>query len=121
MMLQRQRSADVATSASADRSRSADDAPKRASRRSVALGSFFVLPYVLFLVGFGIGPAIYALLLSFHDPGGGVLSFGLSAYDLAIDDPFFKSAARNVAEFVLLVTPIMLLLVATLAVLLHSR
>jgi multiple sugar transport system permease protein len=85
------------------------------------VGAAFALPYAIFLICFGIGPAIYALLLSFHTPGKGLLSVGLSGYKTAIQDPYFASSARNVVEFVLLLTPLMVVIVPLLALLLHAR
>jgi multiple sugar transport system permease protein len=94
---------------------------RRNRRREALVGAAFVLPYAIFLILFGIGPAVYALLLSFHTPGGGVLSFGLAGYRTAIHDPYFASAARNVTEFVLLLTPLMIVIVPLLALMLHAR
>lgn len=90
-------------------------------RREALVGAIFVLPYTLFLLCFGIGPALYAFLLSFHTPGNGVLSFGIDGYRTAVHDPYFASAARHVIEFVLLLTPLMVIIVPVLALLLHAR
>jgi multiple sugar transport system permease protein len=112
---------DAAKAATSIRGRPNAGASRAATRRSALVGYVFVLPYVCFLVFFGIGPTIYAFFLSFHSPGGGLLSFGLSGYRAAIADPYFKLAVRNVVEFVLLLTPVFSIIVPVLALLLHSR
>src|SRR5580658_3631617 len=71
----------------------------RGDRREALIGYAYVLPFAVFLLCFGVAPSAYALLLSFHEQGGSVLSFTLAAYRFAFADPNFGSAVRHVIEF----------------------
>ena len=47
----------------------------RQRRKRFNYGYLFVLPYVLLLLCFGIGPSLYAILISFTDSNSDALSF----------------------------------------------
>ena len=61
----------------------------------------FVLPYVLVMLAFGLGPGLYALLLSFADFSTGVPSYfaaGFSNYLAVFKDFRFTFTFGNIAE-----------------------
>jgi multiple sugar transport system permease protein len=83
-----------------------------------------VLPYALFLLAFGIGPGLYALLISFARFEGGRPQFfqaGLANYALAYSDFRFLPAMQNVGTFLLISLPVGVIGVVGLALLLHMR
>jgi multiple sugar transport system permease protein len=86
-----------------------------------AVGWLFLAPYVLLLLGFGIGPAAYAVYESFVDSHDGGSSFGASNYVRIFADFRFWPAVGNVAMFLLIWLPVMVLGVLILALLLHER
>lgn len=89
--------------------------------RGTWTGLLFVLPYVVLLVAFGLGPAAYAVYTSFvvSAPTGDAL--GLDNYAATLGDFRFWPAAANVALFLAIWLPIMVVGVLALALLLHDR
>jgi multiple sugar transport system permease protein len=84
----------------------------------------FVLPYLLFLLAFGIGPGLYALLISFADFKMGVPQYfaaGFHNYVVAFTDFRFDSTMINIAEFLVVSVPLGIGLVVLIAILLHMR
>jgi multiple sugar transport system permease protein len=87
-------------------------------------GHLFVLPYTILLLAFGIGPGIYALVISFAKFVEGRPQFfqaGLSNYVTAFSDFRFAGVFRNVGQFLLISLPIGVIGVVALALLLHMR
>ena len=83
-----------------------------------------VLPYVLFLLAFGILPGIYALVLSFAAfPLGTPQYFaaGLQNYVTAFHDFRFGPAFVNIFQFLLISVPFGVIGVTGIALLLHAR
>jgi multiple sugar transport system permease protein len=97
--------------------------PRRRRRRH--LGAYlFVLPYLLALLAFGLGPGIYALVISFAGFEAGTPRFfaaGLGNYTAAFTDFRFGSTAANIAVFLLVSVPLGIALVVLIALLLHVR
>ncbi len=92
-------------------------------RRSLS-AYLFVLPYVLFMVAFGLGPGIYAFLISFADFKKGVPQYfaaGLKNYIMAFKDYRFAGTMGNIAEFLIISVPLGIALVVVIALLLHMR
>jgi len=84
----------------------------------------FVLPYVLSLLLFGVGPGIYALLISFAKFEAGVphqFAAGLRNYALVFSDYRFGSTVRNIGMFLLVSVPLGIAMVVIIAMLLHMR
>ncbi len=84
----------------------------------------FTLPYLLFMAVFGIGPGIYAFLISFADFKKGVPQYfaaGLKNYIMAFKDFRFASTMGNIAEFLVISVPLGIALVVVIALLLHMR
>jgi len=109
------------TSASAlptERSRS------RRRRLLPTAGDIFVLPYVLFLLAFGIGPGIYALVISFASFANGTPQYfaaGLQNYVTAFTDFRFGTAFANVFQFLIISVPFGVIGVTAIALLIHAR
>ncbi len=92
-------------------------------RRSLS-AYLFTLPYVLFMVAFGLGPGIYAFLISFADFKSGVPRYfaaGLKNYITAFKDFRFAFTMTNIAEFLVVSVPLGIALVVLIALLLHMR
>ena len=84
----------------------------------------FVLPYVLIMLAFGLGPGIYAFLISFADFSTGVPRYfaaNIKNYLTVFKDFRFVSSFKNIGEFLLVSVPIGIALVVLLALLLHMR
>src|SRR5690242_2000357 len=84
----------------------------------------FVLPYVLFLLAFGILPGIFALALSFASFANGTPQYfaaGLQNYVTAYTDFRFGAALVNVFQFLLISLPFGVIGVTAIALLLHVR
>jgi multiple sugar transport system permease protein len=98
---------------------------KRGVRRFLPTSAdLFVLPYVLFLLAFGILPGIYALILSFAAfPNGTPVYFqaGLQNYLTAFHDFRFGSAFANMFQFLLVSVPFGVIGVTAIALLLHAH
>ena len=83
-----------------------------------------VLPYVLFLLAFGILPGIYALVLTFAKFPLGVPEYftaGLQNYNTAFRDFRFGPAFVNIFQFLIISVPFGVIGVTGLALLLHAR
>jgi|WetSurMetagenome_2_1015567.scaffolds.fasta_scaffold31007_2 multiple sugar transport system permease protein len=92
-------------------------------RRNVS-AYLFALPYVLFMVVFGLGPGIYAFLISFADFKSGVPRYfaaGFKNYVTAFTDFRFLFTMGNIAEFLVVSVPLGIALVVLIALLLHMR
>jgi len=84
----------------------------------------FVLPYLLFMLAFGIGPGIYAFVISFADFKFGVPDYfaaGINNYVTAFTDYRFGFTMANIAEFLVVSVPLGIALVVLIALLLHMR
>jgi multiple sugar transport system permease protein len=84
----------------------------------------FILPYFLFLLAFGIGPGLYAFLISFAKFEMGTPQYfaaGLNNYIGAFKDYRFVSTIGNIAEFLVVSVPLGIALVVLIAILLHMR
>jgi multiple sugar transport system permease protein len=92
-------------------------------RRSVEAYSF-LLPYLLVMLAFGLGPGIYALLISFADYSTGLPRYfaaGIKNYLTVIKDYRFGFTFANIGKFLLISVPLGIALVVLLALLLHMR
>lgn len=106
----------------------AHDVPEAPERDVVALrgpraaGLAFVVPYLVLLVLFGLGPAGYAVFESFMvgDPMGGRAA-GVDNYSRLLDDFRFWPAMANVGIFLAIWLPVMVVGVLVLALMLHQR
>ena len=84
----------------------------------------FVLPYALVMVAFGLGPGIYALLISFADFSLGVPRYfaaGFSNYLAVFKDYRFTFTSANIGEFLVISVPLGIAMVVMLAILLQMR
>ena len=97
----------------------------RGSSRSRHLIAYlFVLPYILAMLAFGLGPGLYALLISFADFSAGVPKYfaaGFNNYIAAFKDYRFSFTFTNIAEFLVISVPLGIAMVVVLALLLHMR
>jgi multiple sugar transport system permease protein len=85
-------------------------------------GYVFVLPYVLFLLVFGVGPALYAIFLCFVDTSGNSFQFnGLANFVAVFRDFRFAPAFGHVFLFLIIWLPVTVIGVLLLALLLHAR
>jgi multiple sugar transport system permease protein len=92
-------------------------------RRSLSAYAF-LLPYGLFMLAFGLGPGIYAFMISFASFKKGIPSYftgGLKNYLFAFKDFRFASTMGNIAEFLVVSVPLGIGLVVVIALLLHMR
>lgn len=94
----------------------ADRRPRR--RRRWSAGYLFVLPYLVLLVVFGLGPAVYALILSFSRPEGGFA--GVANFSRVLGDFRFLPAVEHVGLFLLIWLVSMVIGVVVLALLVHA-
>jgi len=84
----------------------------------------FLLPYILFMLAFGLGPGIYAFLISFADFSTGLPRYfvaGIENYLTVFKDSRFGFTFTNIGEFLLISVPVGIALVVLLALLLHMR
>jgi multiple sugar transport system permease protein len=84
----------------------------------------FVLPYLLVMLAFGLGPGLYALLLSFADFSSGLPSYfaaGFGNYLAVFKDFRFTFTFGNIAEFLVISVPLGIAMVVILAILLQMR
>ncbi len=96
----------------------------RANRPSFRAAHLFVLPYVLFLLVFGVGPGIYALIISFSKTVGGrpqLFQAGLKNYSTAFSDFRFAPAISHMIQFLAVSIPLGVAGVLFLSLLLHGR
>jgi multiple sugar transport system permease protein len=93
---------------------------RRARRDGYAY--LFVLPYVVLLLAFGIGPAAYAIATSFFDTTKDVMQFnGLANFASVLQDFRTGPAVLNVLAFMLIWLPLTLIGVLAFSLLLHAR
>jgi multiple sugar transport system permease protein len=88
------------------------------------VGYLFVLPYFLVMLAFGIGPGLYALLISFADFKTGLPKYfaaGFSNYLAVFKDFRFISTFANIGKFLLISVPLGIAMVVILAILLQMR
>ena len=93
-------------------------------RRRYLNAYLFILPYFLFLLVFGIGPGLYAFLISFAKFVGGVPRYfaaGFSNYITAFTDYRFGFTMGNILKFLAISVPLGIAMVVLLALLLHMR
>jgi multiple sugar transport system permease protein len=84
----------------------------------------FLLPYLLAMIFFSIGPGLYALIISFADFSTGVPRYfaaGLNNYLTAYTDFRFAEVFQNVGIFLAISVPLGIFLVVLLSLLLHMR
>jgi multiple sugar transport system permease protein len=84
----------------------------------------FVLPYVLVMLAFGLGPGLYALLISFADFSLGVPKYfaaGFGNYLAVFKDFRFTFTFGNIGEFLMISVPLGIAMVVILAILLQMR
>jgi multiple sugar transport system permease protein len=92
--------------------------------RRYLVGYLFVLPYFLVMLAFGLGPGVYALLLSFADFKTGLPKYfaaGLSNYLAVFKDYRFDFSFINIGKFLLISVPLGIAMVVVLAILLQMR
>jgi multiple sugar transport system permease protein len=84
----------------------------------------FVLPYVVTMILFGLGPGLYALLISFADFSTGVPRYfaaGFRNYLAVFKDYRFGFTITNITSFLIISVLMGIALVVMLALLLHMR
>jgi multiple sugar transport system permease protein len=84
----------------------------------------FLLPYMISMVMFSLGPAVYAFILMFATFKVGRPQFftaGFKNIVTALKDPVLLPAFENVVRFLLVSIPFGLIFVLLLAMLLHAR
>lgn len=97
--------------------------PARRARREAATAWAFISPAVVIILGLGVVPVLWSLLLSFQandlvTPSRWV---GLDNYDALVQDPHFGQAVRNTLLYTVLYVPLSLVLGLALALLLNQR
>lgn len=93
-------------------------------RHAIKPAHLFVLPHTVFLVVFGVGPALYALVISFASFKFGtpaLFQAGLSNYVAAFSDVRFLPSVLHVAQFLALSVPLGALGVVAVSLLVHGR
>ena len=93
------------------------------NRRS-RVAYLFLLPYILFMLAFGLGPGIYALIISFADYSTGLPRYfaaGIKNYLAVFKESRFVFTFANIGKFLLISVPVGIALVVLLALLLHMR
>ncbi len=93
-------------------------------RGAVKPAHLFVLPHTLFLVLFGIGPALYALVISFASFRLGTPEFfaaGLDNYATAYGDTRFLPSFWNIFQFLAISVPLGAMGVIVISLLVHAR
>ena len=102
-----------------------DNTPASTGRKfKVNPAYIFLLPYLLAMLLFSLGPALYSLLLSFSTFMEGRPVFfaaGLSNILLVMKDPFLWPSFLNVIRFLLVSVPFGMIFVTLLALVLHAR
>lgn len=94
------------------------------ARRAIKPAHLFVLPHMIFLVLFGIGPALYALVISFASFESGTPDFfaaGLDNYVTAYSDFRFLPSFWNVVQFLAISVPLGAIGVIAISLLVHAR
>lgn len=88
------------------------------------VGYLFALPYFLVMLAFGLGPGIYALVISFADFTTGLpvyFAAGFSNYLTVIKDYRFVFTFANIGKFLVISVPLGIAMVVVLAILLQLR
>ena len=85
----------------------------------VPRGLPFVLPYLPFLIVFGIAPTVYALELAFTNAGGGWVGF--HNFVRTYDDFRFVPAFKHILVYTVVWLGALMVFVVGLALLLHGR
>lgn len=101
-----------------------EKAMRQLLRRRVNPAHLFVLPHVVFLILFGIGPALYALVISFASFKEGVPQLfqgGLNNYVAAYTDYRFLPSFVRIGQFLLLSVPLGVVGVMAISLLVHAR
>jgi multiple sugar transport system permease protein len=97
---------------------------RRYRNRRTGEAYLFILPYILAMLAFGLGPGIYAFLISFADFSLGVPHYfaaGIKNYLTVFQDSRFGFTFANIGKFLVISVPIGIALVVLLALLLHMR
>lgn len=84
----------------------------------------FVLPYFLVMLAFGLGPGLYALLISFADFSTGLPRYfaaGFSNYLAVFKEFRFIFTFANIGKFLAISVPLGIAMVVILAILLQMR
>ena len=84
----------------------------------------FVLPYFLVMLAFGLGPGLYALLISFASFKTGLPKYfaaGFSNYLAVFKDYRFTFTFANIGKFLVISVPLGIAMVVILAILLQMR
>jgi multiple sugar transport system permease protein len=84
----------------------------------------FALPYFLVMLAFGLGPGLYALLLSFADFSTGLPRYfaaGFGNYLAVFKDFRFNFTFANIGVFLVISVPLGIAMVVILAILLQMR
>jgi multiple sugar transport system permease protein len=82
----------------------------------------FVAPYALFLLAFGLGPALYAVWLSVTDTTApGVRITGLANYSTVWNDFRSSASVMDVLDYMAYCLPTLIILVLFLALMLHAH
>lgn len=98
--------------------------PHRYRNRRTGEAYSFLWPYILVMLAFGLGPGIYAFLISFADYSTGLPRYfaaGINNYITVFKDYRFAFTFANIGEFLLISVPIGIALVVLLTLLLHMR
>jgi multiple sugar transport system permease protein len=95
----------------------------RVTRSEHAAGWLFVLPAAALIIGFGVVPIIWALLLSFqaNDFVSPPKWVGLANYRALASDPEFRAAIRRTIVYTLMFVPVTVLGGLAVAVLLNAK
>jgi len=93
--------------------------PGRLQRRNRYVGVLFVAPYLLFLLFFGIAPAVYAVGLAFTSQTAWTFE-GVGNVERVVRDFRFLPAAGHVALYLLVWLVALVVLVVVLAVMVHG-
>ena len=109
----------------AAQSQSFDNPPTRTGRRfKINPAYIFLLPYLISMLLFSLGPALYSLLLSFATFIEGRPVFfaaGIQNITLVMKDPFLWPSFLNVIRFLLVSVPFGMIFVTLLALVLHAQ
>jgi multiple sugar transport system permease protein len=94
------------------------------ARSAIKPAHLFVLPHTAFMVLFAIGPAIYAVIISFASFQHGTPEFfqaGLDNYGRAFTDTRFLPSAWHVTQFLAISVPLGAIGVLAISLLVHAR
>jgi len=83
-----------------------------------------VLPYLVTLLAFGLGPGVYAVLISFAKFDSGTPHYfaaGLHNYGAAFTDFRFGATIANISRYLVVSVPLGIAMVVVIALLLHMR